>query len=172
MRACCWLSAGALFLFASASVADAATRPQLDAPALLRAAVDSDELDLAALAARLGDEAVLTSLAEGKDSVIRLSAVRATTYLASPELALQPLAAIAEGRDSELAPAAARRVLAIARALALQDPSTRELEPEMLRAAEVPLRKLADSARAHAEVRLCAGQAAHLLSTLHGPGHS
>jgi hypothetical protein len=153
-------------------VADAATRPQTDASALLRAAVDSNELDLAGLAARLGDDAVLTSLAEGEDSVVRLSALRATTYLASPELALPPLAAIARGRDPELAPAEARRVLAIARALALQDASARELEPDTLRSTETLLNSLANSARAHPEIRLCAGQAAHLLSTLHLPGRS
>jgi hypothetical protein len=157
---------GVALLFAKPELAYSAPPAHLDAAALLRAAVDSDELDLAALVARIGDDAVLESLAEGKDSVIRLAAIRATPYLLSQELALQPLAALAQGRDPDLAPAAARRALVIAQALALEDISARELLPDSFRAAELQLAALANSTTAHGNVRLCAGQAAHLLRVI------
>jgi hypothetical protein len=166
MKARCWLVVGAALLFARPGPAYSAQPAHLDAAALLRAAVDSDELDLAALVARIGDDAVLESLAEGKDSVIRFAAIRAAPYLLSQELALQPLAALAQGRDPDLAPAAARRVLVIAQALVLEDISARELSPDTFRAAELQLAALASSATAHRNVRLCAGQAAHLLKVI------
>jgi hypothetical protein len=158
----------ALVLVSPRPSADVVARTQADAAALLRAAVDADELDLAALASRIGDDDVLESLAEGKDISLRLSAVRATPYLLNAELALAPLAHMAAGRDPDLAPVAARRALRIAQALALEDLATRELSPTSLQETKRLLSAIADESSARPDVRLCAGEAAHLLGMLIG----
>jgi hypothetical protein len=161
------LAACAALVLVSPS-ADVVARTQADAATLLRAAVDADELDLAALASRIGDDGMLEALAEGKDISLRLSAVRSTPYLLNPELALVPLAQMAAGRDPDLAPAAARRALRIAQALALEDLATRELSPTSLQEAKRLLSAIANESSARPDVRLCAGQAAHLLAMLIG----
>ena len=145
-------------------VADPVQPVSAEAATQLRAAVNADELDVAALAARLGDDPVLTSLTEG-DTALRLAALRTTPYLVNKELALLPLVSLARGRDPDLAPAAARRVLAIAQALALEETSVRELPRADLENLRRDLSSLANSS-ARRDVRVCAGSAAQLLSTL------
>jgi hypothetical protein len=160
-----WLRLGscAVFVLVQDVPAFAAQAPESSAAAALNRALDADELELAALVARLGDDAVLDALAQEKDSALRLAALRATPYLHSPELALSPLASLAASRDPDLAPAAARRVRAIAQALALEDGATRELSPPAFRVAEQRLAQLATAAEVRPDIRLCAGEAALLL---------
>jgi hypothetical protein len=146
--------------------APAATMAASTSESTLRAAVDSDELALAALTARIGDNAVVQALADDRDAQRRLAAVRAAPYLHEVAIALQPLAAIAQGRDPELAPAAARRALQIAQALALQDPSVGELTRDAIEPASHALRTLAGSDGTSRELRLCAAEAAYLLDRL------
>lgn len=159
-------AACALILLAplsGASGAARATPARADAQALLRAAVDADELDLAALSARIGDEPVLAALASRPEIALQLAALRAAPYLANPELALPALAEIAQGRDPDLAPAAARRAFQIAQMLELEDIAAREIEIEPLREAEQTLNQLSTSNIARVDVRLYAAEAAHLL---------
>jgi hypothetical protein len=160
-----WLQLGACsaWLFVQGASAQALSR---DTAAALARALDADELTLAATVARLGDDAVLAGLAQDKDSVLRLAATRATSYLRNRELALEPLTALAEGRDPELAPAAARRLLAIAQALALEDSSARELSPREFQPTEERLMQLSAAATARRDIRLCAGAAAQLLRSI------
>jgi len=133
---------------------------------MLRAAADSDELALVALTARMGDDAVLQALADDRDALLRLAAVRASPYLHDAAIALQPLAAIAQGRDPDLAPAAARRALQIAQALTLRDPSAGELTRGAIEPASNTLRTLASADGAYRDLRLCAAEAAYLLDRL------
>jgi hypothetical protein len=160
-----WLQLGACsaWLLVQGASAQALSR---DTAAALSRALDADELTLAATLARLGDDAVLAGLAQDKDSVLRLVAARATPYLRNGELALEPLTALAEGRDPELAPVAARRLLAIAQALALEDSSARELSPREFQPLEERLMQLSAAATARRDIRLCAGAAAQLLRSL------
>jgi hypothetical protein len=164
-----WLVAGIALVLTQRGSVDAAAPASTEASSWLRAAVNADELDLAALVARIGDDVVLTSLSEG-DSVLRLSAIRSAPYLVSKELALQPLAVLAQGRDPDLAPAAVRRALAIAGALALDRAANRELDLDTLQAAQRLLLALANAKSARADVRVCAGLSAHLLGTFSAPG--
>jgi hypothetical protein len=147
------------------AIAEPAAAP---AAALLRRAVDADDLELAALSARLGDDAVLAALAPGSDVPLQLAAVRAAPFMRDKPLALEPLALIAQTRDPDLAPAAARRVLAIAQALELEDIASRELSPAAFEAAELRLDQLASSRIARVDIRLYAAEAAHLLRRLRG----
>jgi hypothetical protein len=86
----------------------------------------------------------------------------------APELALSALAAIAAGRDPELAPPAARRVLTIAQSLMLAEPAGRESELAVLVEPQRALAKLAETRTALPEIRLEAGSAAHLLAVTCG----
>ena len=148
----------------SCAVVRAAGPSRGDSASALRGAVNSDELDLAALVARVGDDAVVASLTEG-DTVLQLAAVRAAPFLQDAELALSPLVAIAQGRDPDVAPAAARSLLAIAQALLLEPHANPEPARGTCRALKQPLLQLANDADARADVRVAAGAAAHLLCT-------
>ena len=141
------------------------TTAEADAGALLSAVLHADELTRATLAQRLGDAAIVAALAQHEDGSARLAAVRCAPYLRHPERALAALAAIAAGRDPELAPAAARRARAIAQQLATQGAveEDREEDREGLVAVQGVLRTLSESVQAAREVRLDAGQAAFLL---------
>jgi hypothetical protein len=140
-----------------------AAAPTLDA---LRGAVDADELSLAALAQKLGDERVLSALGDDKDALLRLAAVRATPYLIDKDAALLPLARIAAGRDPELAPPAAFRARRIAQALVLEGAGAHEVMPATLAPAREALLALAADTTARRDLRLHAEHAAHLLGTL------
>jgi hypothetical protein len=161
-----WLRLGTcavLLLLAQAAAAFAAQTSQASAATALVRALDADELELSALVARLGDDAILDALAQERDSALRLAAVRACPYLDSPELALEPLVNLAAGRDPDLAPAAARRVRAIAQALALEDGAARELSARAFHGVEQQLTQLAAAAALRPDIRLCVGEAALLL---------
>lgn len=135
----------------------------------LRSAVDADVLTLAAVAARIGDDAVLRALTQHDDVTLRLAAVRSAPFLHAPAAALPALIALAEGRDPELAPAAARRVRAIAQALSVRPAGVREQYDDTLVAALQALDRLASDATAARGVRLCAGEASMLLRNIPGP---
>jgi hypothetical protein len=135
----------------------------------LRSAVDADPLSLAEIAARIGDDAVLAALAQRDDVTLRLAAVRSAPFLRAPAAALPDLIALAQGRDPELAPAAARRMRAIAQALSVRPAGVREQYDEALAAALVALDALAADASAAHLIRVCAGEAAALLRNIPGP---
>jgi hypothetical protein len=166
MRSWRWLGVCVALLSLRAALPVRAAQPlERDPTKLLGMAVDADDLDLASLATRLGDNAVLDSLADGKDTALRLAAVRATPFLNSQELALAPLAQIAQGRDPDLAPAAARRLVTIAQALELDNGAPRE-SASTFQDTELQLAGLAASTSTRRDIRLCAGEAAHLLHVL------
>jgi hypothetical protein len=162
-----------LRLFAWAACAVSLRATALAAPpttaSQLRAAADADELTLAAIAARVGDDAVLAGLDDDRDAWLRLGAIDASRYLRDPAQALSGLSAIASGRDPDLAPAAARRLLWIAQALALDDPNASELSAATLDAARAALANAAGAASARPEIRSCAALARSLLDQLRGP---
>jgi hypothetical protein len=161
LRLFAWV-AYAVSLRATALAAPPTTASQL------RAAADADELTLAAIAARVGDDAVLAGL-DDRDAWLRLGAIDASPYLRDPVQALSGLSAIASGRDPDLAPAAARRLLWIAQALALGDPNASELSAATLDAARAALASAAGAASARPEIRSCAARARSLLDQLRGP---
>jgi hypothetical protein len=150
------------FVAALASWARAAPSPSHR----LQLALDADELELAALAQRLGEAQVLTALGDATDPASQLAALRLTPHLLDAELALAPLARLAAGRDPELAPPAAQRLLRIAQALVRARAGSRELLPSELEPAQAALRAFAQDATARADIRSSAAQAAQLLGTL------
>jgi hypothetical protein len=95
----------------------------------LLAIVDADPLEIDRVVQRFGDGAVLKLLAPATPLVTRLAAVRATPWLRAPERALGALSELAAGRDPELAPAAARAALEIARQLDAAALARRECSP-------------------------------------------
>jgi hypothetical protein len=135
----------------------------------LRSAVDADVMTVAEIAARIGDDAVLAALAQHADVMLRLAAVRSAPFLHAPAAALPELIALAQGRDPELAPAAARRVRAIAQALSVRPAGVREQYEETLAAALKALDALSADATAAHVVRLSAGEASALLRNIPGP---
>lgn len=155
----------ALALAASTDVAGAQAHPAADP---LAAALDADPLDVARLVRRVGDALVLTRLAPSAAVTIpqRLAAMRAAPFLAAPEAALVALAALAAGRDPDLAPEAARSALTIARALSLEDLARREAELTGVVAARDALRRLAADTSARGDVRRAAAVAAGALAAL------
>ena len=135
----------------------------------LVAVADADPLELGRVAQRLGDGAVLARLADDRPVVVRLAAIRATPWLRAPEAALGPLARIAAGRDSWLAPEAARIVLRIARALTVDDLAARETFPAELADARAALEALAADEHARFDIRRAAELAADALGGLGVP---
>ncbi len=89
-------------------------------------AVGADPSELARVAARLGDDAILERLGPERPLAVRLAAVRACPFLVGPEAALEALAELAAGRHPRLAPAAAASLLAIADATGAAELSRRE----------------------------------------------
>jgi hypothetical protein len=157
---------GVGLLLCAAAVAVRAAPPSVDA---LRAAADSDELELARVAARVGDDVVMAALVSSSDSLAQLAAIRAAPYLVDEAQALLPLAAIAASRDPELAPLAAGKLLRIAQDLVREGLARREVLASELGSARAALLSLLGDATARADIRLYAGQAAHLLGTLGVP---
>lgn len=97
-------------------------------------AASASHLDESIGARRAGDPAVLATLTSPETTrAARLEAIRRARFLRMPELALAPLAALAAGRDPQLAPEA----VLIAHIIAT------ELDPLTLEAHEVALRDLA-----------------------------
>lgn len=153
--ACAWLVCTASLASAEPKGADA-----------LRAAAYSDELSLVRLATRAGDDAVLAALRAAGDPILQLAAIRAAPHIVDREEALLPLAEIAAGRDPELAPLAAWKVLYIAQELVRERLSVREIVPSALGPVRAVLKALEADATARADIRLYAAHASHLLGTL------
>ncbi len=83
----------------------------------LVAVVDADPLELARVAARLGDGAVLQRMDTKQSIELRLAAIRAAPFMRAPEAALPVLARCIAQRDMVLAQDAARSLHAIVRQL-------------------------------------------------------
>jgi hypothetical protein len=126
-------------------------------------------MSVAEIAARVGDDAVLAALVQRADVTLRLAAVRSAPFLHAPAAALPALIAMAQGRDPNLAIAAARRVRAIAQALSVRPAGVREQYEDTLSAALEALAALAADATAAHGVRVCAGEASMLLRNIPGP---
>lgn len=132
----------------------------------LSAVSDADPMELARVVDRLGDDAVLARLGDAQPLEVRLAAIRAARYLREPELALEPLARIASGRDPRLAPAAMRSALTIASALDLDALSQREVEPSSLSSARTLFLELSRETSARADLRTAAEYVAARLEQL------
>jgi hypothetical protein len=112
----------------------------------------------------VGDDAVLALLAPEHGVAVRLAAVRAAPWLREPERALAAIAELAGGRDSELAPAAARAALRIARALDAEALARREVPPAALSGALAGLLRVAQAEHVRADLQRMAAAAAAQLS--------
>jgi hypothetical protein len=106
--------------------------PAEQAAKALLAIVDADPLELNRVVQRFGDGAILELLAPPTPILTQLAAVRASPWLRAPERALGALTELAAGRDPELAPAAARAALEIARQLDGASLARRECAPDEL----------------------------------------
>lgn len=93
---------------------------------LARADSAQGELALARLAEELGDAALAARLGNPAGIAEKLRAVRASPHARAPEGLLVPLAALACGRDPQLAPEAAFALLRIAEQLRPSELATRE----------------------------------------------
>lgn len=154
----------AFFIGVTLTLGMVAAAQQSTPDALLAAGVDP--LDLTRATMRVGDRGVLSRLrADAPD--VRLAAVRATAFMHAPEEALAQLAAIARGRDPDLAPAAAAASLEIARSLTLVDLSHREVMPASLIQAAAAFAQIAQDASVRADIRAAARAVAASLRALH-----
>lgn len=135
----------------------------------LRAAADADELALARIAARVGDDVVLAALSDTSDELAQIAAIRATPYIVDEDQALLPLATIAASRDPELAPLAAWKLVRVTQDLAREGLDGREVMPRSLGAARGALLALVADVSARSDIRLWAGHAAHLLGSMGVP---
>ncbi|HMI94750.1 MAG TPA: hypothetical protein VK509_25425 [Polyangiales bacterium] len=126
----------------------------------LLSVLDADPLQLARVAQRFGDAAITPLLKPPTDTALRLAAVRASPWLHAPERALATLAEIAGGRDSELAPAAARAAQQISQQLDPALLARHECLPLDLTPALVALRALGEREHAAPHVRAYAWAAA------------
>jgi hypothetical protein len=158
----------AVVLGACALLVQAAAAQRADAgraAAALTAVAGADPLELARVAARLGDDAVLALLAPDQPAAVRVAAVRASPWLREPERALARIAAWVSGRDSELAPAAARAALLIARGLDADVLARREVAPAELSDALAALLHAAELAHVRQDLqRMAAAAAAQLVA--------
>lgn len=132
----------------------------------LLAVHDADPLALAQAVDRLGDDAVMARLGPEHPMALRRVAVSGCRFLHAPERALPTLAELAVGRDPELAPAAMRTVLAIARALTRADLDAREHDGDELVRARATLTSLAADATARPDLRRAAETALAQLAPL------
>ena len=155
---CVWLACATNLASAEPKGADA-----------LRAAADGDELSLPRLAARVGDDAVLVALRAKDDPILQLGAIRAAPHIVDHDQALLPLAEIAAGRDPELAPLAAWKLLRITQELVREHLDVKEIVPSDLAPAKAVLTTLQADESARRDIRVCAATASHLLATLGVP---
>ncbi len=146
--------------FAAPSAAEAPASP------LEGSLRDLDPLELARLAQRVGDGAVLRALEdEGASALARVRAIRATPFLDAPEAALDGLARVAHGRDPLLAPAAALAAYRIADRLSPVDVEAHE-SGDAIAGAVTTLGLLRDDATARPDLRRLAGFAADALAAM------
>lgn len=157
---------GFLVLLAACSIALPAVGQRAAAPDPLVAVADADPLELARVVERLGDDAVLARLADDQPVVTRLAAIRGTPWMRSPEAALSRLVELAGGRDSYLAPAAARAMLAITDVLTADDLALREVSPADLAPVRERLETLSRHPSARPDIRHAAGVAGAALAAL------
>ncbi|WP_236604131.1 hypothetical protein [Sandaracinus amylolyticus] len=156
-----WIGIGIVVIAASASAQD--TDPLL-------AARSSDPLELGRVVDRVGDDAVVARIAsEELGADVRLAAVRAAPAMHAPERALEALAAVAAGRDPDLAPAAAHAMLDIARALDPQALDAREVMREELAPARAAIAAILDDESARGDIRRAAGISVEILTSLGVP---
>ncbi len=132
----------------------------------LLAAHETDPLDLARVVDRIGDAAVIARLAPETPIAVRAIAVAAAPRMHAPEDALAPLAAIAAGRDPDLAPRAAAALLTIARSLDARSLDARESDRADLGPARISLTALAADETARADLRRAAQLADAALADL------
>jgi hypothetical protein len=117
-------------------------------------------LDLANLVDRLGDNAVIERLEPAVPVEIQLVAVRAAPWMKAPESVLPRLVTLVEGRDSELAPEAARAAAQIANVLDSYEIQTREIAVDELATVRERLALAGTNELLRADIRLYAVQAA------------
>lgn len=117
-------------------------------------------LELANLVDRLGDNAVIERLQPTTSVEIQLVALRAAPWMKSPESVLSRLADLVEGRDSELAPEAARAAAQIAKLLDSYEIQTREIAAHELAGVRERLALAGNNELLRADIRLYAAQAA------------
>jgi hypothetical protein len=163
-----WIGAACVVMLVASMASRSSSRA--DAPAALEAPLDAlDPLELARLADRLGDGAVLAALEDPSATpLVRLRAARAARFLDAPEAALAPLAALARGRDPVLAPAAALAAYRVAAALTLAELEAREASVEALAPAREALAALGADESARGDLRRLARFAAAALAALGG----
>jgi hypothetical protein len=141
-----------------AALVAAASTGSAQEPDPLAAVEDADPMALARVLDRLGDDAVLERLGGDAAPAARLAAIRAAPFMTGPELALEPLGALAAGRHPHLAPEASRAALAIARDLDAADLARREQPADTLAPAAAAFGALADDATARPDLRTAATQ--------------
>lgn len=159
----------ALVALVLAATVPAAADPPAPTPSREPAVDDADLLDLARLADRRGDGAVLATIADETATVrARLRAIRAASFLDAPELALEPLARVAHGRDPQLAPAAAVVVYRIADRLSAPAVEANETVASLESAAET-LALVRDDESARPDLRRLAAFAVASIEALSRP---
>lgn len=149
----------------AAQAAQPVAPPRLDP---LVAILDADPLELARVAQRLGDRAVLDRLATKHTTEVRLAAIRATPYLRQPEAALIVLCPLVGERDGVLAQAASRALLAIVTALDPDALSRHEFSRAELKPVHTQLLHWSTLAHLRADLRAQANAAAAMLGALVG----
>jgi hypothetical protein len=127
-----------------------------------------DPLARARAVAALGDSRVLAQLAPrpeggGPDPVRALAAIRSSPWLIDPSHALAPLFAVMNGRDPDLAPAAAQAAVEVARGFVEAARLPESVTQERLAAWIKELSTIELSPRARADIRLASVEAAALL---------
>lgn len=137
---------------------------EVSVSAALLAPVDADPLELARVVERFGDVRVRALLDRPAEVATCLAAVRAAPMLRRPELALAALVRLSAGRDSLLAPAAARAALAIAAGLDADTLAAHELPASELAPARAELLALAERETAGDDIRTAAALAAVALA--------
>lgn len=157
-------------LLVAAAIAASAGQParaaggESSAASALLAIADADPLELARVVERFGDAPVRALLTKPAHVAPCLAAVRAAPMLRRPELALDLLVRLAEGRDSLLAPAAARAALAIAGGLDADALAAREVSASELAPTRAALLALAARETVGADIRLAAATTAEALA--------
>lgn len=158
----CVLGACAATAYAQAALTEPAADPLT---ALL------DPLDRARAAAQLGDAQVLARLtvARGEHGAVTnvervLAAVQSAQWLDDASRALPALLELMPGRDPDLAPAAARAVVAIARGLVQGKRVPESVDAEQLKAWTAQLAVIEQNARVRSDIRLAATAAIALLN--------
>lgn len=131
-----------------------------------RAALSDDPLELAHWAARLGPARVFELLATDASALTRLRAVRALPSLGEPERALQALLPLLQGRDPDLAPAAARAALVIATSVSADLGLRGEVNMGLLRECEQAYREAAGREDLRPDLAFMAMQVAVQLADL------